>query len=157
MLLRGKHSTTLQIRIVSGLWFCRRSTRLKIINMWTLVHIRKSHVRTNKLDVQETDFSFTRFYRSWGDFSRCRCTHGWDSRSRSLGFSDWSISFLTKPNPQNQRCKRATGETCRQLLSQTRTPISIWPIVITFHQAEHILVPMLCCMSLKRMKPWLRW
>ena len=74
------------------------------------VHIRKSHVRTNKLDVQETDFSFTQFYRSWGNFSRCRFTHGWDTRSRSLGFSDWSISFLTKPNPQKQRCKRATGK-----------------------------------------------
>ena len=26
------------------------------------------------------------FYGSWSDFSRCRFTHGWDSRSRSLGF-----------------------------------------------------------------------
>ena len=28
------------------------------------VHFRKSHVRTIKLDVQETDFSFTQFYGS---------------------------------------------------------------------------------------------
>ena len=27
----------------------------------------------------------------------------------------------------------------------------------TFHQTEHILVPMLCCMSLKTMKPWFLW
>ena len=33
---------------------------------------RKSHVRANKLDVQEKDFSFTQFYRSWNNFSRCR-------------------------------------------------------------------------------------
>ena len=31
---------------------------------------------------------FTQFYRSRGDFSRCRFMHGWDSRSRSLGFND---------------------------------------------------------------------
>ena len=41
-------------------------------------------------------------------FLGCRFTHGWDSRSRSLGLSDWSMSLLTKPNEQNQRCTRAT-------------------------------------------------
>ena len=28
-------------------------------------------------------------------------------------------------------------------------------ILITFHQTEYILVPMICCMSLRKMKPWL--
>ena len=102
-----KHSTTLQIRIVSRLWFCRRPWKLEVNIRWTFVYFRKSHVRTNLLDVQETDFSFKLFYRSWGNFSRCRFTHGLDSRSRFVGFSDWSISFLTKPNQQNQRCKKA--------------------------------------------------
>ena len=98
----------MQIRIVSSLWFCWRPWRFQINIRRNSVLCRKSHVRINKLDVQETDFSFTQFYRSWGNLSRCRFTHGWDSRSRSLGFSGWSISFLTKPNQQNQRCKRAT-------------------------------------------------
>ena len=80
----------------------------KINIRWTLVHFRKSHARANKLDVQETNFSFTQFYRSWNNFSRCWFTHGWDSSSWSLGFIDWSISFLTKPHQQNQRCRRAT-------------------------------------------------
>ena len=31
-----------------------------------------------------------------------------NSRSRSLGFCDWRISFLTKKIQQHQRCKRAT-------------------------------------------------
>ena len=31
-----------------------------------------------------------------------------NSRSRSLGFGDWRISFLTKRIQQHQRCKRAT-------------------------------------------------
>ena len=36
----------------------------KINIRWTLVHIRESHVRPNKLEVQETDSSFTQFNRS---------------------------------------------------------------------------------------------
>ena len=164
-LLCGKHSTTLQMRIVSRLWFRRRPWRLEVNIRRNSLHFRKSHVRINKLDVQETDFSFTQFHGhgSWNYFSRCRFTHGWDSRSRSLGFSGWSVSFFTKPNQQNQRCKRATGnlsatpQSQKRNRFQLRTPISIWPILITFHQAEHILVPMLCCMSLRIMKPWLRW
>ena len=48
----------------------------------------------------------------------------------------------TQPNMQNRL--------------QQRTPISIWSTLITFYQTEHILVPMLCCMSLKTMKPWLK-
>ena len=94
---------------VSRLRFCVRSWGVKIYSWRNFVQIRKSYICSNKLDVQETDFCFTQFCRSWGDFSRCKFTHGWDSRSRSLGFSDWSISFLTKPNQQNQRYKRATG------------------------------------------------
>ena len=90
ILLCGKHSTTMQIRIVSRLWVCRRPCRF-------LVNIRRN---SEHLDVQETDLGLTQFYGIWHCFSRCRFTNGWDSRSRSLGFSDWSISFLphqTKP------------------------------------------------------------
>ena len=51
---------------------------------------------------KKTDFSFTQFYRSWGNFSRCRFTHGRYSRSHSLGFGDWSISFRTEQNRWTQ-------------------------------------------------------
>ena len=44
-LSRGKHRTTMQIRIVSGFWFCRRSWRLKVNIRCTLAHFRKSHFR----------------------------------------------------------------------------------------------------------------
>ena len=103
ILLCGRHSTTVQAGIVSRLWLCGRSWGLKIIIRRSSVHFRESHVCANKLDVQETDFSFTQFYRSWNHLSRCRCTHRWDRRSRSLGFSDWSVSFFTKPNQQIRR------------------------------------------------------
>ena len=70
---------------------------------WSSVYFWKSHVRTNKLDVQETEFSFTQFYRSWGKFSPCRFTHGCNTSSWSLGFGFWSVSFFTKPSQQHQR------------------------------------------------------
>ena len=51
-----------------------------------LCFFRKSHVCANKLDVQETDFSFTQFYRSWNHFSPRKFTHGRHSRPHSLWF-----------------------------------------------------------------------
>ena len=58
-----KHCTTMQLRIVSGLWLCRRFRRLKIDFRETDVHIWKSYICSNKLDVQDTNFSFTQFNR----------------------------------------------------------------------------------------------
>ena len=95
-LLCGKHSTTMHTWIVSRLLFRRRPWRLKIKIRRCLVYFRKSHVCANKLDVQETDLSFTQFYRSWNNFSRCRFTRRRYSRSHSLGPGDWNISFRTE-------------------------------------------------------------
>ena len=103
----GKHCQTMQTRIVSRLWFCRRPWRLKIYIKWNIVHVWKSHACANKLDVQETDISVTQFHRSWNHFSRCRFTHGRYSRSHSLGFGDWSLSFRTEQNRWTQ--ERAMG------------------------------------------------
>ena len=86
----------MQIRIVSRFWFFRRPRRLKINIRRSSVYFRKSHVCANKLDVQETDFSFTQFYRCGNNFSWCRFTNGRYARSYSLGFGDWNISFCTK-------------------------------------------------------------
>ena len=97
ILLCGKHSTSMQIRIVSRLRFCRNS-----------VHFRKSNICASGLDLQETNLSFTKLNRSLNHFSRCRFRHGWNSRIWSLGLGCWSISFFTKANQHNQRCKRVT-------------------------------------------------
>ena len=104
----GKHCQTIQRRIVLGLRFCRWPRRFRINIGRNLMHFRKPNICASQLDVQETDLRFTQFYGSWNDLSRCRFTHGWDSRFRSLGFSDWRVSSLTKPNQQNQIRKRAT-------------------------------------------------
>ena len=100
ILLCGKHSTTFQIRIISRLWCCWRPGTLEVNIRRTSVHFRKSHVRIKKLDVQETDFCFTQFYRRWGDFSRCRFTHGWD-----FGLNLWVLVievFHSSPNQTNK-------------------------------------------------------
>ena len=50
-LLCEKHNTTMQTRIVSRLWFCRRPKGFQINIRRNSAHPRKSHVRTKKLDV----------------------------------------------------------------------------------------------------------
>ena len=77
ILLCGKHSTTLQAWIVSRLWFWAGDLEhSKSTSAGVLVYFRESHVCANKLDVQETDLSFTLFHRSRVNFSRCKFTHG---------------------------------------------------------------------------------
>ena len=68
--LCGKHSATLQIRIVSRFWFCRRPWRLKVNFRWNFVHFRKPNICANILDVPETDISLTQLNRSWSYCSR---------------------------------------------------------------------------------------
>ena len=149
ILLFGKHSTTKQTWIAWRLWFRRRPWRLRINTRRGLVFFRKSHVCANKLEVQETDFSFTQFYRSWNHLSRCRFTHGRYSSSHSLGFGDWSISFRTEQNRWTQ--ERATARpvgSCQakhaKTPSKSSTPTSFQQTLITFHQIQRILVLVLC-------------
>ena len=165
MLSCGKHNRTMQIRIVSGLWFCRRPWRLKINIRWTLVHFRKSYICSNKLDVQETDFSFTQLNRSWIYFSRCRSTHGWNCSSWSLGFGCRSVSLFPKPWTT---AKIKYEETLCVTPHQTSTPktkprfqpsttILIWVMLKMFRPTWHPLHLVLWYMSLRTMKPWLWW
>ena len=90
--------------------------------------------------------------------SRCRFTHGRYSRSRSLGFSDWSISFFRKQTNKTKdvREPRVNLSVVRPNMRKTNSNQArwskIWPILITFHQTEHIPVPMQCCARL-----WGQW
>ena len=93
----GKHYRTMQVGTVSGLWFCWRSCRLTIELRRTFVHIWKSYIRTNKLDVQETNICLIQFNGIWFYFFWCRFTHGWDPSSRSMGFGYWCFAFFTWP------------------------------------------------------------
>ena len=62
----------------------------------------------NKLDVQDTNFSFTELHRSGNNFSWCRFTHGRYSRSHSWRLSDWNISSRTEQDWTTQG--RAPGK-----------------------------------------------
>ena len=78
-----------------------------------------------------------------------------DSRSRSLEFGYRSISFFTRPNQQNQRCERATGKPCRQILNQTcenkfqptNTNLDLINIESRSSKRNTFLAPMPCCLS----------
>ena len=160
----AKHSTTMQILIVSRLWFCGRPWRLEINIRRNSVYFRKSRVRANKLDVQETNFSFAQFNRIRIHFLGRRITVGRYTRTWSMGFCDWSFFIPHETKPTKPKMQESHGETCRHLLNwtgenkaQPRTPISIWSTLITFHQTKHNLVSMLCNRSLRIMKPWLWW
>ena len=66
------------------------------------VHVWKSHVCIHKLDVQETNFSFTQIDGMWNYFSWCKFTHGRNSRPGSLGFDYWSVAFFFQPTCETQ-------------------------------------------------------
>ena len=116
----------MQIRIVPGLWFCRRSWRLEVNIRRSSVHFRESHFCAKELDVQETDFSLTQFYRSWNVFSRCRFTHRWNSSSWS-----WVLVkevFHSYPNQSDNTKDQVWGNSSRNTTlnkhtqNQTKVP-----------------------------------
>ena len=72
-----------------------------------------AHVCANKLAVQETDFSFAQFCRSWLISLDASLRLDGYSRSHSLGFVDWSISFRTEQNRWTQeRAKEKPVGSC---------------------------------------------
>ena len=81
----GKHCQTMQIGIVSRLRFCRRSWGFKSTSGGALCVFWKSYICSNKLDVQETNFSFTQLNRSRNHFLGCRIEVRRYSRSWFMG------------------------------------------------------------------------
>ena len=142
MLSCGKHSTTMQTWIVARLDFAKDLEDSKSIS-GRILCIFGSHtfVPISWMCKKQT-FSFTQFYGRYIDLSRCRFTHGWISRSRSLGFGDWSI-WKTRQQSPSQTCIAP---------SQSSTPTSFQQTLITFHQIQQIPVPVLCCVSLRTMR-----
>ena len=154
-------STTMQIRIFSRLWFCRRPWRLEVNIKRNSVHFRShTFVLTSWMYKKQTSVSHSSTETEVISFDT-GSRMDWIPVSRSLAFTDWEISLHAKPNQQNQKCKRATEELVGNSStkhSKTNSNHEHQPrSFVTFHQAEHILVPMLCCMSLRTMKPWSRW
>ena len=155
----------MQTGTVSGLWLCQRSWGLIIDFRENFVHIWKSYFCSHDLDVQETNISFTQFDRSWNYFSWCRFTHGWTSRSGSLGFGYCSIAIFLQPTTEIQR--------------ERAGKLALWHIIKNTHQHPNhdsnsaqdlelsnvdlfphtwiLLVVAPCCSFLKITKRWSRW
>ena len=89
----GKYSTTVSIGTVSKPW------RFKTNFRWNTLHIWKSHICSNKLDVQEGDMCLTQFNRIWDYIFRF--ANGRNSRARSLGYS--SEHGATRRSAKHQR------------------------------------------------------
>ena len=80
----GKYSTTVQLRIISGLWFCLGCSRFKINIRGDSCAHSGSHTFVPKSWMSKKQT--TLFRGSWNIFSWCLSTHGWNSSSWSLGF-----------------------------------------------------------------------
>ena len=64
--------------------------------------------------------------------------------------------FHSVPNKVEQPKEALPSQTCITS-SNASTPTSLQRTLTTFHPTQYILVLVPCCMSLKTMKPWLRW
>ena len=112
------------------------------------MHFRKSHVCANKLDVQETYFSFTQFNRSGQSFLSMQ-VYAWTVFPLSVIGIWWLKHFIlyrTKPkDPRENYGKTRRQLSCKTCMtpSQSSTPTSFQQSVITFHQIQRILVPVL--------------
>ena len=81
----------MQIGSVSGLWLCGRSWRFKIHIWRNFVHLWKSYICSNKMDVQETNISFSQFNRIWNYLTGHWTEIGWVTCS---GIWDLIVSVL---------------------------------------------------------------
>ena len=75
----------MQIGTVSRLWLRGRSWRFKIHFWRNIVHFWKSHIRSNKLDVQETNCCFSQLNRIWNCLSGHGTETGWVAFSGTVG------------------------------------------------------------------------
>ena len=150
-------------RIVSGLWFCRRSWRLKIVFGRTFVHIWKSYIRSSKLDVQETNISHTQLNEIISLDAGLRM-----GEIPALDLWDLVIDVFNSSPDQLKKSKERVRETCCVTLHQTSTPKTkarlqssptflCWAMLIMFRQTRSVLNSVRCSTFLKITKQWLGW
>ena len=85
------------------------------------MHIWKSYVCSNQLDVQETDFCLTHFQQESGIISLdTGPPNGWTSRSRYVGTS--LVECCVPSSNQSKRSKENAQETCRMTYHHENKP-----------------------------------
>ena len=86
------------------------------------------------------NLSFTQFYWSWNHFSLDAGSRmDGISRSRSLGYSDWSMSFRTEPNRWTQERATVTSAVVKSNM-QSPIPINHTNVILTniwSHSIKH--------------------
>ena len=88
-----KHSTTMQIKIVFKILILQETLKTQNQHQGSLVYVSEvKHFVSISWIVQETNLSFTQFYRSWSNLSLCRFTHGWDSPRSICGI--WCLKYV---------------------------------------------------------------
>ena len=138
----GKHCQTMQTRTVSRLRLCGRSWGLKIYVGWNIVRFWKSYICSNKLDVQETNFSFTQFNRIRNHLFGCRIKSRRYSRSWFMGsdyFSPWKqLRTMIERGDPFFALTRITD------VSNLEEWSMIWIMLILFPQTSNLRIKKLC-------------
>ena len=148
---------------VSRFWHCRKSGRFEIDFRWNIVRVRKSHVCSNKLDVQETDMCVPQFNGCWNYFCGYGVTYGRNSRPRSLGFGYYCDALKlksgaerqvsTKRSVTRQSIREATNSASHQT-GTTRTFVS-WALRMT--QVKSLVHKTVILSPRCHVTPWYWW
>ena len=93
----------------STLRLCWWSRRLNVNFRMCLVHFWKSNICTGELDVQETDFSFTFFFRIRSYFVGCWTSNGRVTCSCSLGYCDWGFTNKYRRRANHKLLETGSG------------------------------------------------
>ena len=91
----GKHGQAVQIGTVSRIGLCRWSWGLEIYFRWNIVYFRKPYVRSNWLDVQETNFIFARRLLNLPGCSRHRHWTVEPVRCGTRRWAHWTNALFT--------------------------------------------------------------
>ena len=156
----------MQTGTVWDLWCCLRSWRPWLDLRENFVHIWKSHVCSQKLDVQKTHFCLTHFDGIWNYFSWMQVYAWMEFPLLICGIWLLKCCILLPTNLRNP--KRKCRETCCMTHHQEKTPtaklrlqfsttIVNYATSIMFRQTWALLVLAHCFTFLKIMKRWSRW
>ena len=103
---------------------------------------------SNKLDVQETDFSFTQFYGSWNNFSWCRFTDGLGYHQLWI-FGIWLQKYFILSNTNSIKSKICLY---REICCITPLQTSTRKTKPSFHSSTTFLI---CIMLTVCLRTWI--
>ena len=157
VLFCGKHSTTMQTWLVSRLWFCKRPWRFQVNIRRNSCAFSEVTRLCQKVRCARKRLQFYIVPQKLKLFLSMQ-VHAW-MEFPLLIFGVWWSMFFIPYRAEQMDPRESHGEARRQLSSQTcmtpsqsSTPTSFQQTLITSHQMQRILVPMLRCMSLRTMR-----